>query len=269
MPGFPHRVRLGRSELDVCPLGVSGGYGVGARALLAAFQRGVNYFYHGSRRAPGMTAAIRQLVAGGHREELVVVLQSYSRSATLMEHSLTRGLRSLGIDHTDVLLLGWYKGLPAARILERAMHLRERGLVRHLGISGHRRPAFVTFAADARFDALHLRYNAAHIGAEEEVFPHLNAATRPGIVVYTATRWGTLLDPRRMPQGEPPLRGRDAYRFVLSNPCVDVCMTGPRDDAEMAEALATLDEGPLREDEMRRVRAVGEHVRSKRPLLAR
>ena len=44
-----------------------------------------------------------------------------------------------------------------------------------------------------------------------------------------------------MPPGEAPLRGRDAYRFVLSNPDFDVCMTGPRNDAELNEALAFSD----------------------------
>ncbi len=61
MASFADRVTLGRSGLSVGPLGVSGGYGVGAKALLRAFDRGVNYFYHGSRRSPGMGDAIREL----------------------------------------------------------------------------------------------------------------------------------------------------------------------------------------------------------------
>ena len=68
MAAFANRVTLGRSGLSVGPLGVSGGYGVGAASLLKAFDRGTNYFYHGSRRRHGMTAAIRNLVAAGRRE---------------------------------------------------------------------------------------------------------------------------------------------------------------------------------------------------------
>ena len=52
MASFPRRVTLGRSGLSVGPLGVSGGYGVGAGAVLRAFDRGVNYFYHGSTAQP-------------------------------------------------------------------------------------------------------------------------------------------------------------------------------------------------------------------------
>jgi len=262
MAGFPERVTLGRSGLTVGPLGVAGGYGVEAAAILAAVDRGCTYLYHGSRRAPGMQAAIRGLVAAGRRDELVVVLQSYSRWPWLLERGVTRELRALGLDHADVLLLGWHNHVPSARVLERVARLQEKGMFRHLAVSGHRRPAFVDFAADPRYSILHIRYNAAHPGAERDVFPHLSPEGRPGTVAYTATRWGSLLSARRMPPGEPPLRGRDAYRFVLSNPDFDVCMTGPKNAAQLEEALAALDEGPLSAEEMARVRQIGEFVRA-------
>ena len=111
-----------------------------------------------------------------------------------------------------------------------------------------------------RFGALHIRYNAAHAGAETDIFPHLPKGGRPGIVAYTATSWGQLLNARKMPSGEAPLRGRDAYRFVLGNPDFNVCMTGPRNATELDEALATLDDGPLAADELARVRRLGAHV---------
>ena len=260
MSSFANRVTLGRSGLSVGPLGVSGGYGVGTAPLLRAFDRGVNYFYQGSRRREGMTKAIRDLVAGGRRDDLVVALQSYARTPGLMETWFSRGLRQLGIEAADVLLLGWYNSPPSERILERAVRMLERGLVRHVAISAHQRPAFVGYAADPRFSILHIRYNAAHTGAETDVFPHLGRDGRPGTVAYTATRWGSLLSPRKMPDGEAPLRARDCYRFVLSNADFNVCMTGPKNDAEMKEALAALDEGPLDAEESDRIRRIGRHV---------
>jgi aryl-alcohol dehydrogenase-like predicted oxidoreductase len=260
MAPFPHRVQLGRTGLSVGPLGVAGGYGVDARSLRSAFDRGVNYWYHGSFRRDAMAQAIREITAAGQRDQLVVLLQSYTRWPLFLERSFKAGLQQLGLDHADVLLLGWYNGKPWESVLERAVRLREQGLVRHLAISGHHRPAFVDFAADARYGILHLRYGPAHPGAERDVFPHLAPQGRPGVVAYTATSWGQLLNPRRMPPGEPTLRARDVYRFVLTNPDFQVCMTGPKDAAQMDEALATLDAGPLDAAEMERVRRIGAHV---------
>lgn len=263
MGSFPGRVTLGRSGLAVGPLALAGGYGIDRGGVLRAFDRGVNYFYHGSRRSLGMAAAIRSLIAGSHRDELVIVLQSYSRWPSFLERSLRRGLSELGVDHADVLLLGWFNHVPSRAMLERAARLREVGMFRHLAISSHHRPAFVEFADDERFSVLHIRYNAAHTGAEHDVLPHLPAAGRPGTVAYTATRWGSLLNPTKMPPGERPLRGRDAYRFVLSNPGFDACLCGPKNHIELDEALAALDEGPLSAAEETRIRAIGRHVHAR------
>jgi aryl-alcohol dehydrogenase-like predicted oxidoreductase len=260
MAKFPYRVQLGRTGLSVGPLAVSGGYGVDDKSLLRAFDRGVNYWYHGSRTCKGMTAAIRSLVAAGKRDDLVIVLQCYVSWPWYLERTLVKELKLIGTDHCDVLLLGWYDSLPPARILERTDRLREKGLFRHLAVSSHKRPNFVELAKDRRYGAFHIRYNAAHTGAERDVFPHLPAEDRPGTVAYTATRWGSLLKAKNAPPGEAPMRARDAYRFVLSNPDFNLCMTGPRNAAQMDEALAALDEGPLSAEENARVRRLGKHV---------
>ncbi len=257
---FPSQVTLGRTGLRVGPLAVSGGYQVDARPLREALDRGVNYWYHGSLRRPGMTQAIREVVAAGQRDRLVLVLQSYTRWGWWLERSFRKGLAELGVERADVLLLGWYNGMPPASVMDRVEALRAKGLFRYLAVSSHERSMFPKFAADPRFDILHVRYNAAHPGAEEDVFPHMPAENRPGVVAYTATSWGQLIDPKRMPAGEKPLRGRDCYRFVLSNKNFHACMTGPRNAAEMTEALAALDEGPLTADEDARFRRLGAHA---------
>ncbi|MBI4702198.1 MAG: hypothetical protein HY744_13805, partial [Deltaproteobacteria bacterium] len=267
--------------LRVGPLGLAGGYGAPSKALLRAFERGANYWYHGSRRPPGMTQAVREILAMGKREELVLVLQSYARFAWLLALTFTRGLRALGLDYADVLLLGWHNRLPGDAIMERALSLKKRGLCRHIAISSHHRPAFVGFARDERFDVLHVRYNAAHTGAEQEVFPHLSKRN-VGVTTYTATRWAALLDPAFTPpgdrtptapdcyrEGEAPLKARDCYRFVLSQPHFDVCLSGPSTVEHVDEALAALDAGPLGAEEEARARRIGAHVhRHVRSLLA-
>jgi len=269
MVSFPSRVMLGRSGLSVGPLGVAGGYGVPEQPLLEAFERGVNYWYHGSLRGRGMSSAIRTIRATGRRDRLVVVLQSYSRWGWLLERTFRSGLRSLGLDYADILLLGLFNSSPPRAVLSRALELQRTGLVRHIAVSAHRRAAFLDRAKSPDYDVFHIRFSAAHPGAEVDVFPQLPAENRPGIVAYTATRWGQLLDPQRMPHGQPPLRARDCYRFVLSHPNFNVCMTGPSNAAQLQEALATLDEGPLSLDEMKRVSEIGQYVRAQRTFYQR
>lgn len=258
-----HETRtLGRTGLLVGRLGISASYGAPAEAFEEAFDRGCNYVYWGSRRTGAMAAAIRNVLAKGKRDEMVLVLQSYSRSAALLERLFVRGLKALGTDSADVLLLGWYNHLPSPRILERAERMRERGLFRFLALSGHNRPFFPEAAKDERFGLFHVRYNAAHRGAETEIFPELPSEGRPGVVSFTNTRWGDLLKPQKMPPGEKPLSGADCYRFALSHPSVDVAMTGPADITQMREALRALDLGPLDEGEIARARKIGDHVRA-------
>ena len=140
--------------------------------------------------------------------------------------------------------------------------MKEKGLVRFIGISSHNRKLLGALAGEGEFDVLHLRYNAAHRGAEIEIFPFLAKETekRPGTVVFTATRWGQLLKPKKMPPGEKPPTAADCYRFVLSNPAVDVCMSGAKTIEQMRENLAVLDGGPMTGAELERMRRIGDFV---------
>jgi len=264
------RALLGRTGRAVTRLGVSSGYGVPGAAVERAFDQGVNYLYWGSRRTASFAAALRALRS--RRDEFVLVIQSYSRFAPLVGWSLERALRALNFDYTDVLLLGMWNKPVAPRILDAARRLKERGLVRHLAVSTHARTLVPAIAAGSDFDVVHLRYNAAHPGAETDIFPHLPASGRPGLTAFTATSWGQLLGhgfPLRVvgshsiPKGERIPTAADCYRFVLTRPEIDVCMTGPKDAAQMEQALEALRLGPMSEDELVWMRRVGRAVSGK------
>ena len=254
---------LGATGLIVGPLGLAASYGAPAEAFEEAFERGCNYFYLGSgRHRAGMKRAIRRLCGQGRRDKLVVAIQSYARYGLLMEYFFKRNLRAMGLVQADILILGWHNRRPSERLIERALALREKGLFRFLGMSGHNRGLFPQMAGDGKFDLFHIRYNAAHRGAESETFPYLTGDSRPGIVTYTATRWGQLLDPGKIPPGESAPAPSDCYRFVLSNPAVDICLCGPRNIRQMREALATLELGPLGKEDMERMKRIGDYIRS-------
>lgn len=252
---------LGRSGLTVGRVGLASSYGAPAAAFERAFEHGSNYFYWGSLRTEGMREAIRHL-AGRHRQKLVVVLQSYSRLGLRLTPKIESGLRALKLEYVDILLLGLHNSMPRAAVMDAALRLKARGRVRHVAVSAHHRPIFQQYANDLRFEVLMMRYNAAHRGAEQQVFPHLHAdaTSRPGVVSYTATRWRTLIDPRYTPPGLRTPTATDCYRFVLSNPAVDVCLTAPASTEEMDANLRALDLGPLSPEEMQWMRSVGDHV---------
>lgn len=259
-----NRIPLGRTGLQVTPLGLASGYGIAEHDVDRAIERGVNYLYWSSPRRDGFRRAVARAVKR-KRDDLVLVVQSYARAGFWMRWSLERALRQLGTDHADLLLLGWWNALPPPRILDAARQLIDRGKARHVMISCHHRPSFEAMAREAGVNALMVRYNAAHPGAETEVFPRL-PEPRPGIVAYTATRWGQLPDPRRTPAGVPTPRGSDCYRFCLSHGAVDVVLCGPRDAAELDEAMAALDRGPMSADELAWMKRVGTHVSGKSSL---
>jgi aryl-alcohol dehydrogenase-like predicted oxidoreductase len=253
---------LGRTGLQAGRLGMSASYGVPASAVERAFERGVNYLYWGSFRRGAFAQALRNLKP--QRDRMVLVLQSYSRSAALMGPSVELALRKLKFDFADVLLLGLWNHKPAPRILNAARKLRERGLIRHIAISTHHRPLVSDLAADDDVGIVHVRYNAVHPGAEREVFPALATQPgRPGTVAFTATSWRQLMDKKRVPSGERVPTAIDCYRFVLSNPAVDVCMTGPSTAAHADEALRAIDLGPMTEDELAWMRRVGAHIHAR------
>lgn len=260
---FHEPATLGRTGLRVGRLGIASGYKAPAAAIEDAFERGCNYFTWGTvikGYVPHMREALKNIVAKGQRDRLVLAAFTYAHNNFFTERLLRRGLASAGLDHADVLILGYFSRRPPRRLIDGALRMKENGLVRFVGISSHSRRLLGELARGGEFDVLHYRYNAAHRGAETDIFPHLGGETRPGSVAFTATRWGKLLDPKRMPPGERPPTAPDCYRFVLSHPAVDVCMSGAKSIDEMRQNLTVLDAGPLSPDELARMRRIGEHV---------
>lgn len=257
---------LGRTQLKVGRLGISSSYRAPTEAYEEAFERGCNYFTWGTfikGRSKEMAEAIRNIVRSGRREKLVLALWTYAHSNFITRRTLPAGLRALGIDYADLLILGYFSNPPTARIREGALALREQGLVRHIAVSSHNRKMFPRIAPDNAYGAFHLRYNAVHRGAEAEIFPQLGDAPA-GVISFTGTCWGKLLSAKQMPPGETPPTAADCYRFVLSHPSVNVCMTGPRTVDEMRQNLTVLDRGPMDQEELCRMQRIGDFIHQKK-----
>ncbi|MDD8025947.1 MAG: aldo/keto reductase [Acidobacteriota bacterium] len=260
---FNEPIALGRTGLKVGRLGIASGYGAPAEAYEEAFERGCNYWTWGTfvkGRSKHMLKALRNVAAKGERDKLVLAMFTYAHSPWLTDTYLHKGLKAAGLDHTDLLILGYYSWPPSRRILENAQRLKEKGLVRFIGLSGHDRKLVPKLAAEGVIDVFHFRYNAVHRRAETEIFPHMPAPNGPGMVSFVATAWGKLLKAEKMPPGEAPFSAPDCYRFVLSHPGVHVCMSGTKNVEQMRENLSVLESGPLASDEMARMRRVGDFI---------
>ena len=261
---FSKNVILGATGLTTRRMGIGADSHVPCEALEWAFDRGINYFYWGSRRTRGMKDAIRRL-APRWREKMIIVLQTYDYTGLALEHTFLRGLKQLGIDYADVFILGMRNKPIPQRILDKALALKDKGLARHLCVSAHDRSTYRHHLGRNAFDLIMVRYNAAHRGAESDVFPLLPPENPPGVICYNSTRWGNLFDPQWMPPGERTPAPVDLYRYVLSNPHIQMVLTAPETFEQLKENLEALESGPVTEEERRWLERIGDHVHRLNP----
>jgi hypothetical protein len=130
---FGTPVPLGRTGISVGRLGLASSYRAPAPAYLEAFEAGCNYFTWGSfirGRSKALAEALRDLFTRGDRDRVVLSMLSYAHTAFLTEAFLRRGLKQLGTDYADVLLLGYFSKRPPQRILDGALKLKQAGMVR-------------------------------------------------------------------------------------------------------------------------------------------
>jgi hypothetical protein len=250
---------LGRhAALGDARVGLGAAYGIGERGVEQAFARGIRFFLWGALPTVSFGAGLRRL-AKRHRAVLRIAVQSYARRGYAIRPGVELARWRLSTDYLDWLCLANWSMLPPTDVLDEALRLQQLGLVRNVMISCHHRPLFAELARLPWLAGWMVRYNAAHRRAESEVFPlvHGQGHGRPALIAYTALRWGTLLDPRYAPPGEPPLTAVQAYRFVLSHPAVDLCLAGPRDQAELGAALTAMEQGPLDPEGLERARRLG------------
>jgi DNA-binding NarL/FixJ family response regulator len=126
-----------------------------------------------------------------------------------------------GLRRTFAILIRPVITLRKVRSVWPAMReLKESGKVGKLGVSIHDRVMARKLVDELALDLLMIRYNAAHRGAEREIFATLPEGG-PAIVSYTATRWGRLL---KAAGDLGPMSAPECYRFQLGHPRVTVAL---------------------------------------------
>ncbi len=263
---FKQKTTLGGTGLAVTRLGLASGYGIPASGIeKAVHEYGVNYLYLSPLlNMNAMVRAVRNF-SPQVREDLCIVLARPLLRRFRLENYVDTWLKKMNLDPVDLLFQDYRKPMPR-KLADRVQELQQKGKIRFLGMSSHNRPLvgqILRGEVDGPADFLHVRYNAVHSGAEQDIFPCRSADNRPGIIVFTATCWRKLLKDKNMPEGERPLTAAECYRFVLSRPEVDICITAPKTTEQMEANMRALEDGPLTEEEMQRARRIGKHIYGK------
>jgi aryl-alcohol dehydrogenase-like predicted oxidoreductase len=253
---FVHR-KLPVVGKTVLRMGLAPSFGLDAEGIdWALTEGGMQYVFW----TPRMKAATEPLRRALQRDRERLVLATGPTTAWWsggIRGFVDRARSLLGIDQLDVLQLFWMgrmsRWTPA--IAAELEALRDEGSVRAIGISIHDRKRAAELARTTSLDLLMVRYNAAHPGAEADIFPSLPEG-RHSVVAYTATCWRRLLKRPRGWEGAVPTAA-DCYRFCLSSPRVDVVLTGPKNVAQLRENLAALEVGPFDAEEIARMRRFG------------
>ena len=240
-------------------LGLAVSHGIDQAGIREALDGEMSYVFW-NPTARKLVAPLREALSRDRERYVVATGPTFGWFEGPIRRRVEQALRDLGTDYLDVLQLYWV-GVTSSlgdASMEALVRLREEGKVRAIGVSIHDRPRAGRLAEDSPLDLLMVRYNAAHPGAETDVFPHL-ARRRPAVVAYTATAWRRLL---RKPRGwtDRPATAGDCYRFCLTSPLVDVVLCSPASVAQLREDLAEVARGPLDSGEMDFMRRLGRVV---------
>jgi aryl-alcohol dehydrogenase-like predicted oxidoreductase len=253
---FQYRTILGKR---VHRYGVSASYGLDEAGVREAIELGANYLFW-SPTKKFLKKIIKDVISKDRERFVLATGPLLGYFAGSVRSAAEWALRESGSDYLDVLQVFWAGKMSALTdsVIGEMVKLRDQGKVRAIGVSIHDRKRAARLAAEGPLDFFMIRYNAAHPGAEVDIFPHL-PQKKPVIAAYTATCWTKLL---KSPKGwsGPAASAGDCFRFCLTNPNVDLVISAPKTAAELRENLQALERGPLSEQEMTRMRALGRAV---------
>ena len=245
---MPRTALLGAGLPPVCRLGLAtrGNTHLRADDVACAVERGINYL-NWCGHVDGLSRAVAGM--GGARKQIVLAAQFEARSARDAEREFTSMLEALGTDYMDVLTLyyvesesEWQEITDPGGAWEYLAEEKRRGRLKLIGLTSHQRPLAARWAESGKLDLLMIRYNAAHRGAEREIFP-ITQRQRIPVVTFTGLRWKALLQttPDDPPDFMPP-SAVDCYRFCLAHPAISVALMAPGNRAELEENLKLLDD---------------------------
>jgi hypothetical protein len=259
LPSLHDRLALGASGLEVSPFCLGA---IRDRDMVPlAFDAGINFFFVSADLHWPLYEEMRQglarlLARGAHiRDAIVVAGVSYLTQPVFAGTNFSELLRAVPqLRRLDLLVAGGAYASDFAMRRERyrtSPYTRALGAVA-FGASFHERSLAVEAINDGLVDVACIRYNPAHPGAAQDLFPRLAHGARAlrynfrsVLPPVTLARWRELgLDDDHWIPEAP-----DYYRFALSRPEMSGILGSVNTPAELDALVAALAQGPLREEE--------------------
>lgn len=225
----------------------------------AAFDAGINTFFVSADMHWPLYASLREGLellfdrGGDIRDRVVVAAVSYATQPEFCHAPFEEVIEAVrGLERIDLAIAGGAYGteLDRRRPIYVEHRARERFGVRAIGATFHDRKAIRGELERADLDVCLVRYNSAHLGARDEVFPYATHA--PRLFNFKSTL-GHVPDERWDRLGlhgdhwRPSIT--DHYRFVLSRPELDGILCSLREPSHLDALADAIAQGPLDEDE--------------------
>jgi aryl-alcohol dehydrogenase-like predicted oxidoreductase len=180
------------------------------KCVQRAFEAGINLFFFYSPGQKHFVDALKP-VAAQRRDEIILASGSGSRTPSGLRAVRRKILSALEIETLDIFFAEYIN------------------------------PGDETSAVFGRDGVL------AHRKAASEVFPTALETNTP-VIAFTATRWGTLLEPHPEWSERPPTAA-DCYRYCLAQNAVQIVLSAPKSVEELTENLSVLKLPPMNVDE--------------------
>lgn len=193
---------LGKTGLKVSVIGFGGipiqrvSSGEANAIVNKALDQGINFF----DTARGYTDSEAKLGAAlkGRRNEAIIATKSMARNREEMAADIQKSLRTLGVDYIDLYQLHNVKDKAALEqvlspdgALAALKEAREKGLVRHIGITGHLISFLMEALKTGEMETIQFPFNALETSGAKEIID-LARKLNAGIIVMKPLAGGAI-----------------------------------------------------------------------------
>lgn len=232
---------LGRTGLKVSEIGFGGipiqrvSHQEAAVVINRAIDLGINFF----DTARGYTDSEEKLgaVLRERRDEVIIATKSMARTKEEMAADIQKSLETMGVDHIDLYQLhnvkdreSLEKVLGENGALAALKEAKEKGLIRHIGVTGHLKSYLIEMMKTCEVETVQFPFNPVE-GDDVQELLETAKKTDIGVIVMKPLAGGAFKNPNL------------SLRYILQHP-VSVVIPG-MDSVEQVEENAAVGNNPL------------------------